>query len=686
MRAAPKPDALPGQPLFQSEHWWNSLFEHVPEYIYVINPDGRLLYFNRTLPTETPERVLGTSLYDWLPAPVAGAMREAVREIVRTRVPGLVEMPTGPELGERWFARRIAPVLEDDAVVALIVIATDVTDKRKAEEALREARDEMEARVRRRTVELERVVTELRRSELRLSEAQQLAHTGSWEWDPGSDQQVWSDELYRIYGLVPGTATPTLPLFLSIVHPDDRGRAEEAAVVLRRDGGSVDLELRVVRPDGTQRLIRSRGAAVRLRGDARPRVLGVVQDVTDSREADQALRREKAFVEVLEAVAVAANQARSVDEALRASLEQICGLTGWPVGHALLVQRDGRLLSSGVWELRHPDRFAELRQVSETLSLSDTAGAPALVLERATPVWLRELPLNVDFRRAAAAQDCGLRSAVAFPVWVGREIAAVLEFFTTEDTASDPALLQVMAHLGTQLGRVIERRRAEERLANSEAQLRELAARLVSVREEERKHMARELHDELGQSLTALKIDLRTLQRRLPNPADLPARLDAMLGLVDGTIAATQRLATELRPGILDDLGLVPAIQWQVEDFGRRTGVPATLRIDGAPVPLDDRIATTAFRVLQESLTNIARHARASAVTVTLQLDAAGLALTVHDDGVGIAPARRDDPHALGLLGMRERALRWGGQFTIEPRDGGGTTVRLHVPLPQAPA
>lgn len=686
MRAAPKPDALPGQPLFQSEHWWNSLFEHVPEYIYVINPDGRLLYFNRTLPTETPERVLGTSLYDWLPAPVAGAMREAVREIVRTRVPGLVEMPTGPELGERWFARRIAPVLEDDAVVALIVIATDVTDKRKAEEALREARDEMEARVRRRTVELERVVTELRRSELRLSEAQQLAHTGSWEWDPGSDQQVWSDELYRIYGLVPGTATPTLPLFLSIVHPDDRGRAEEAAVVLRRDGGSVDLELRVVRPDGTQRLIRSRGAAVRLRGDARPRVLGVVQDVTDSREADQALRREKAFVEVLEAVAVAANQARSVDEALRASLEQICGLTGWPVGHALLVQRDGRLLSSGVWELRHPDRFAELRRVSETLSLSDTAGAPALVLERATPVWLRELPLNVDFRRAAAAQDCGLRSAVAFPVWVGREIAAVLEFFTTEDTASDPALLQVMAHLGTQLGRVIERRRAEERLANSEAQLRELAARLVSVREEERKHMARELHDELGQSLTALKIDLRTLQRRLPNPADLPARLDAMLGLVDGTIAATQRLATELRPGILDDLGLVPAIQWQVEEFGRRTGVPATLRIDGAPVPLDDRIATTAFRVLQESLTNIARHARASAVTVTLQLDAAGLALTVHDDGVGIAPARRDDPHALGLLGMRERALRWGGQFTIEPRDGGGTTVRLHVPLPQAPA
>jgi signal transduction histidine kinase len=348
------------------------------------------------------------------------------------------------------------------------------------------------------------------------------------------------------------------------------------------------------------------------------------------------------------------------------------------------VQRDGRLLSSGVWELHDPERFAELRRVSEALSLSDTAGAAALVLERATPVWLRELPLNIDFRRAAAAQEAGLRSAVAFPVWVGREIAAVLEFFTTDDAVPDPALLEVMAHLGTQLGRVIERRRAEERLGSSESQLRDLAARLVSVREEERKHMARELHDELGQSLTALKIDLRTLQRRLPNPVDLPARLDAMLGLVDGTIASTQRLATELRPGILDDLGLVPAIQWQVEEFGRRTGVPATLRIDGEPLPLDDRIATTAFRVLQESLTNIARHARASAVTVALQLNAGGLALEVHDDGVGIEPTARGDSHALGLLGMRERAVRCGGQFTIEPRAGGGTTVRLHVPFPGA--
>src|SRR5690242_7233323 len=128
MRAAPKPDAPPAVLPPQFEHWWNSLLEHVPEYIYVINPDGTLLYANRVLPAETRERVIGTSLYDWLPPPVANAMRRGVAEVVRTRVAGLVEMPTSPQLGERWFARRIAPVLEDNAVVALVVIATDVTD------------------------------------------------------------------------------------------------------------------------------------------------------------------------------------------------------------------------------------------------------------------------------------------------------------------------------------------------------------------------------------------------------------------------------------------------------------------------------------------------------------------------------------------------------------------------------
>jgi len=188
MRAVPKPDTPPAPLPQQSEHWWNSLFEHVPEYIYVISTDGRLLYFNRTLPAETPARVLGTSLYDWLPPHVAAAMKQAVAEVIRTRQPGLVEQPTSPLMNGRWFARRIAPVLEDDAVVALIIIATDVTEKRRAEEALREARDEMEARVRRRTAELETVVAELRRSELRLSEAQQLAHTGSWEWDLDEDK------------------------------------------------------------------------------------------------------------------------------------------------------------------------------------------------------------------------------------------------------------------------------------------------------------------------------------------------------------------------------------------------------------------------------------------------------------------------------------------------------------------
>jgi signal transduction histidine kinase len=413
----------------------------------------------------------------------------------------------------------------------------------------------------------------------------------------------------------------------------------------------------------------------------------VAQDVTESRAAERALRREKAFGEALQAVAAAANQARSVDDALRAGLDVVCGLTGWPVGHALVMHADGRIVSTGMWHLADAARFEDFRRVSEELGSDDAAALPRVVLDRAAPVSLRDLPLNVDFRRADAALRGGLRAAVGFPVWVGSEIAAVLEFFTTEDAAPDAQLLEVMAHLGTQLGRVIERRRAEDRLSGSEAQLRDLAARLVSVREEERKRMARELHDELGQQLTALKIDLRTLQRKLPGVVpDLPARLESMLGLVDGTIVATQRLAAELRPGILDDLGLVPAIQWQVEEFTRRSGIAAKLEVAGDALHIGDGVATAAFRVLQESLTNVARHARASSVAVVLQLAPTGLSLEVRDDGVGIPAERRTDPHALGLLGMRERAVRWGGEFTIESQSGGGTVVRFHVPLPQRTA
>lgn len=217
----------------------------------------------------------------------------------------------------------------------------------------------------------------------------------------------------------------------------------------------------------------------------------------------------------------------------------------------------------------------------------------------------------------------------------------------------------------------------------AQAELRELAARLQSIREDERKKLSRELHDELGQVLTALKIDLSHLRRALP-VRDTAAlnRLEGMKGLLDRATAETHRMAMELRPAILDDLGLVSAVRWLVDDFTRRLGVPCELTMVDVQEPLPGDLATAIFRILQETLTNIARHAAASHVEVRLVQDAKGITIRVSDDGKGMPKGAADREQHLGLVGLRERAAQLGGDVTVRSRRDRGTAVTARVPLP----
>ena len=216
----------------------------------------------------------------------------------------------------------------------------------------------------------------------------------------------------------------------------------------------------------------------------------------------------------------------------------------------------------------------------------------------------------------------------------------------------------------------------------SEGELRALAARLQSVREDERKRLSRELHDELGQVLTALKIDLSHLRRALPEEeTGAHERVNAMKGLLDRATAEAHRMAMELRPTILDDLGLVSAVRWLVDDFSRRAGVPCEFEASDIREPLPDELATTVFRIVQESLTNIARHAEASRVEVWLHQDLGGIVVRVSDDGIGVAPELPNREH-LGLLGLRERATHLGGEVTVRSQRREGTAVTARIPLP----
>ncbi len=229
---------------------------------------------------------------------------------------------------------------------------------------------------------------------------------------------------------------------------------------------------------------------------------------------------------------------------------------------------------------------------------------------------------------------------------------------------------------------VAQRKQAEEELEQSRKQLRDLSAHLQSVREAERTGIAREIHDELGQALTALKMDLSWLGNRLPNEqASLFEKTKSMSRLIDGTIQSVKRISSELRPGVLDDLGLVAAIEWQAEEFQKRTGIKCEVSTECEDIVLDQERATAIFRIFQEALTNVSRHASATGVKVSLKKKDKEVLLGVRDDGKGITPEQMRSPRAFGLMGMQERARYWGGDVTIAGAPGEGTTVRASIPI-----
>lgn len=231
-----------------------------------------------------------------------------------------------------------------------------------------------------------------------------------------------------------------------------------------------------------------------------------------------------------------------------------------------------------------------------------------------------------------------------------------------------------------------ERRLAEEEIKRSRQQMRSLAAYLQSIREKERADIAREMHDVLGQSLTGLKIDISWLSKRLLNAegesvrAEMAAKLKETTHLLDETIAAVKILSAELRPGVLDKFGLPAAIEWQCQEFARRTGLSCECQLPDGDVPLDRERSTALFRILQEALTNVARHAKAKSVHVRLNIAKGRAALVVKDDGRGVTEEELSAPTSLGLLGMRERAEMLGGSLKVEGSLSGGAVVTASIP------
>ncbi len=240
------------------------------------------------------------------------------------------------------------------------------------------------------------------------------------------------------------------------------------------------------------------------------------------------------------------------------------------------------------------------------------------------------------------------------------------------------------SHLYTVILRDITlRKAAEDALRNSQAELRELSAEVLQAREDEKTRIARELHDELGQQLTALKMDLAWARERLPEgKSDVADKLGRMNETLDATVTATRRISADLRPLMLDDLGLAAAAEWLVDDFQGRSGIGCDLTLGDAEAVsgLEAATATGLYRMLQESLTNVTRHSKAKHVQVALSVVGADVELSIEDDGIGIRDEDRVKARSFGLKGLRERAHYLGGRAEIGRRTRGGTRVQVRVP------
>ena len=278
-----------------------------------------------------------------------------------------------------------------------------------------------------------------------------------------------------------------------------------------------------------------------------------------------------------------------------------------------------------------------------------------------------------------------LREKLAQALASGTPVVSLQETITRLDGTVrevEVALAPLPDHGKTALQMVItditERNRENQRLARSRAELRRLSAKQVQAREEERRSIARELHDELGQHLMALRMTLgHEGAAGLDNGASL-------LSMVDATIASVRRIAADLRPPMLDDLGLVAALEWLTGDWSRRFGVTVALDLRAPEERVDERLSITVYRIVQEALTNVARHARASQVRVALLAEGQELVLTVQDNGVGGDEQAARHSGNFGLMGIRERAHMHGGEFEAGNVEGGGWRVQVRLPLPDA--
>jgi PAS domain S-box-containing protein len=485
---------------------------------------------------------------------------------------------------------------------------------------------------------VERRTAYLGESEKLLRQITENIHEVLWLTDTAGQKMLYVSPAYEnVWGQSVESLYREPRSFLAAIHPDDRER-----VLSVFDGDrekSFEVAYRVVRPDGSTRWIRSRGFPIRDESGRFYRVVGVSEDITERKEVEEKL------LESESQLAEAQRLAR-------------VGSWNWDLRTRAVTWSDELYRLFGV----RPGEFDMSRDSTLFIHPDDRD----LVMSTYRRAVEMRVPYSMHYR--VVRRDGAERIMHSLgQVVIGENGDVVRVFGTTQD--------------------ITELKQAEENLKSTSDQLRALFGRLQSAKEEEGIRIARQVHDELGSALTILRWDLDAIAKMVSDSGkqsqgtEVRTKIAAMLTQTDQTIDVVRRISAELRPSVLDVLGLEPALEWQAKEFQDRTGIVVHCDAASTDVQLSQEQSTAAFRIFQEALTNILRHAQATRVRVTMARDDGAFVLTISDDGRGIREEERSAQSSIGLLGMRERAHTLGGDIDIKGVAGEGTTVRVRLPI-----